>query len=166
MECQVTGVRRNGAVLQVREDSQDKVFVPGWQRQLANTPGKWLSTVSGECIGLGDLVAYYVDTQETKPDFSAVGKNVMVLKECQDEGKGRRRRQSTERSAGARYEVGETSEEEEKPIKKKGKGKKERDLVVTSDESETEEDVTDGELERRLRRKRNPSRRKERVRRR
>jgi len=147
MVGQVTEVRRNGAVLQVREDSQDKVFVPGWQRQLANNPGKWLSTVSGECIGLGDLVAYYVDTQETKPDFSAVGKNVMVLKECQDEGKGRRRRQSTERSAGARYEVGETSEEEEKPIKKKGKGKKERDLVVTSDESETEEDVTDGELE-------------------
>jgi len=148
MVGQVTEVRRNGAVLQVREDSQDKVFVPGWQRQLANNPGKWLSTVSGECIGLGDLVAYYVDTQETKPDFSAVGKNVMVLKECEDEGKGRRRRrQSTERSAGARYEVGETSEEEEKPTKKKGKGKKERNLVDTSDESDTEEDVTDGELE-------------------
>jgi len=147
MVGQVTEVRKNGAVLQVREDSHDKVFVPGWQRQLANNPGKWLSTVSGECIGLGDLVAYYVDTQETKPDFSAVGKNVMVLKECQDEGKGRRRRQSTERSAGARYEVGMTSEEEEKPIRKKGKGKKERELVDTSDESETEVEVTDGELE-------------------
>merc|ERR1719312_772150 len=71
----------------------------------------------------------------------------MVLKECQDEGKGRRRRQSTERSAGARYEVGMTSEEEEKPIRKKGKGKKERELVDTSDESETEVEVTDGELE-------------------
>jgi len=150
MVGQVTEVRRNGAVLQVREDSEDKVFVPGWQRQLANTSGKWLSTVSGECIGLGDLVAYYVDTQETRPDFSAVGKNVMVLKECEEEkGKGRRRRQSTERSAGARYEVGESSEEEEKPSRKKGKGKKEkeRELVDTSQETETEEEVTDGELE-------------------
>jgi len=153
MVGEVTEVRRNGAVLQVREDSQDKVFVPGWQRQLANTSGKWLSTVSGECIGLGDLVAYYVDTQDTRPDFSAVGKNVMVLKECEDEeekGKGRRRRrQSTERSAGARYEVGETSEEEEKPRKKgKGKKEKERELVDTTQETESEEEeVTDGELE-------------------
>jgi len=151
MVGQVTEVRRNGAVLQVREDSQDKVFVPGWQRQLANTTGKWLSTVSGECIGLGDLVAYYLDTQETRSDFSAVGKNVMVLKECEDEEKGRRRRrQSTERSAGARYEVGETeTEEEEKHFRKKGKGKKEkeRELIDTSQESETEEEVTDGELE-------------------
>jgi len=151
MVGQVTEIRRNGAVLQVREDSKDKVFVPGWQRQLANTSGKWLSTVSGECIGLGDLVAYYVDTQETRPDFTAVGKNVMVLKECDDEEKGgRRRRQSTERSAGARYEVGDTeTEEEEKHFRKKGKGKKEkeRELVDTSQESETEEEVTDGELE-------------------
>ena len=118
MVGQVTEVRRNGAVLQVREDSQDKVFVPGWQRQLTNTPGKWLSTLSGECIGLGDLVAYYVDTQETRQNFSAVGKNVMVLKENQEEVKGgrRRRRQSTELSAGAKYEVGvgETTEEEDK----------------------------------------------------
>ena len=150
MVGQVTEVRRNGAVLQVREDSKEKVFVPGWQRQLANTPGKWLSTLSGECIGLGDLVAYYVDTQESRPDFSAVGKNVMVLKESQEEVKGgrRRRRQSTERSAGARYEVGETTEDEERPSRKKGKGKKERaEIVDTSQETETEEEVTDGELE-------------------
>ena len=39
MVGQVTEIRRNGAVLQVREDSKDKVFVPGWLRQLANTPG-------------------------------------------------------------------------------------------------------------------------------
>ena len=153
----VTEVRRNGAVLQVREDSQDKIFVPGWQRQLSNTSGKWLSTLSGECIGLGDLVAYYVDPQESRPDFSAVGKNVTVLKESQEETKGgrrRRRRQSTERSAGARYEVGlgagETTEEEEKLSKKKGKGKGKKEKaekVDTSEETETEEEVTDGELE-------------------
>ena len=83
MVGQVTEVRRNGAVLQVREDSQDKVFVPGWMRQLTSTPGKWLSTLSGECIGLGDLVAYYVDTQETRrgKGYTAVGKNELVLQE-------------------------------------------------------------------------------------
>ena len=150
MVGQVTEIRKNGAVLQVREDSRDKVFVPGWQRQMANTSGKCLSTLSGESIRLGDLVAYYVDAQESRPDFAAVGKNVMVLKESQEEVKtGRRRRQSTERSAGARYEVGETTEDDEKHIKKKGKGKgkKEREMVDTTEETETEEEVTDGELE-------------------
>ena len=94
----------------VREDSADKVFIPGWQRQLTSSTGTWLSTMSGECIGLGDLVAYYVDTQEARPGFAAVGKNVMVLKESQEVAeKTRRRRQSTERSAGARYEVGDIS---------------------------------------------------------
>ena len=52
--------------LKVREDSADKVFIPGWQRQLTSSTGTWLSTMSGECIGIGDLVAYYVDTQETR----------------------------------------------------------------------------------------------------
>jgi len=79
----VIEVRRNGAVLRVREDGPDKVFVPGWMRQLANKPGTWLSTASGECIGLGDLVAYYVDS-ETKAGYTAVGKNVMVLKESKE----------------------------------------------------------------------------------
>ena len=105
MVGQVMEIRRNGAVLKVREDSVDKVFVPGWQRQMTNADGKWLSTLSGECIGLGDLVAYYVDTYETRPGYAAVGKNVMVLKESEERIKGkrrRRRRQSTERSAGAR----------------------------------------------------------------
>ena len=51
-------------------------------------------------------MAYYVDTQDIKPGYTAVGKNVMVLKECQEvpaeKSRRRRRRQSTERSAGAR----------------------------------------------------------------
>merc|ERR1719474_1171636 len=113
MVGQVMEIRRNGAILKVREDSSDKVFVPGWQRQITTCDGKWLSTLSGECIGLGDLVAYYVDTQDIKPGYTTVGKNVMVLKECQEvteKPKRRRRRQSTERSAGARYEVGETTD--------------------------------------------------------
>merc|ERR550519_1712058 len=74
----------------------------------------------------------------------------MVLKESQEEVKtGRRRRQSTERSAGARYEVGESTEDDEKHINKKGKGKgkKEKEMVDTTEETETEEEVTDGELE-------------------
>merc|ERR1712121_158317 len=113
--CHVMEIRRNGAVLKVREDSVDKVFVPGWQRQMTNNDGMWLSTLSGECIGLGDLVAYYVVSHDTKPGYSAVGKNVMVLKECQDskeKNKRRRHRQSTERSAGARYEIGEITDDE------------------------------------------------------
>jgi len=148
MVGQVMEIRRNGAVLKVREDSVDKVFVPGWQRQMTNNDGMWLSTLSGECIGLGDLVAYYVDTHDSKPGYSAVGKNVMVLKECQDskeKNKRRRRRQSTERSAGARYEIGETTDDE-KPRRRRKNKKKGGDTTVT-DDSESDEDVTDGELE-------------------
>ena len=47
-------------VFKVREDSADKVFIPGWQRQLTSSTGTWLSTMSGECIGLGDLVVHLV----------------------------------------------------------------------------------------------------------
>ena len=145
MVGQVTEIRRNGAVVKVREDSADKVFIPGWQRQLTSSTGTWLSTMSGECIGLGDLVAYYVDTQEARPGFAAVGKNVMVLKESQEvTEKTRRRRQSTERSAGARYEVGDIQERTKRRNKKKV-----ADSSVSEDDQDTdsEEDVTDGELE-------------------
>merc|ERR1712114_85904 len=130
----VMEIRRNGAILKVREDSSDKVFVPGWQ--ITTCDGKWLSTLSGECIGLGDLVAYYVDTQDIKPGYTAVGKNVMVLKECQEvpneKSRRRRRRQSTERSAGARYEVGETTDDE-KPKRRNRKRKKGGDTTITDD---------------------------------
>ena len=69
---------------------------------MSNSSGLWLSSLSGECIGLGDLVAYYVDTAESRPGFTAVGKNVMVLKESGgDVQRRRRRRKSTEVSAGA-----------------------------------------------------------------
>jgi len=148
MVGQVMEIRRNGAVVKVREDSADKVFVPGWQRQMSTNTGTWLSTLSGECIGLGDLVAYYVDTMDNKPGFSAVGKNVMVLKESQEgKEKGRRRRrQSTERSAGARYEVGETSDEE-KPRSRRRRQKKVEESATESEDTEGDEDVTDGELE-------------------
>merc|ERR1719226_446603 len=72
----------------------------------------------------------------------------MVLKECQDtkeKNKRRRRRQSTERSAGARYEVGETTDDE-KPRRRRKNKKKGGDTTIT-DDSESDEDVTDGELE-------------------
>jgi len=161
MVGQVMEIRRNGAVLKVREDSLDKVFVPGWMRQMSNSEGKWLSTLSGECIGMGDLVAYYLDTQETKPGYAAVGKNVMVLKESGDKVKGkesrrRRRRQSTELSAGARYEVGgDTTEDEHKTgtssssRRRRSKKKLAAASVETSatEETDSDEDVTDGELE-------------------
>merc|ERR1719193_845566 len=122
MVGQVVEIRRNGAVLKVREDSEDKVFVPGWKRQLANSSGTWLSTMSGDCIGLGDLVAYYV----------------MVLKESQEVKKqGVRRRQSTERSEGAKYGNDTTGDEKEP-----------RRRVADSDsDSGSEDGVSDGELE-------------------
>jgi len=134
----VVDIRRNGAVLKVREDSEDKVFVPGWKRQLSNSSGTWLSTLSGECIGLGDLVAYYVDLQDIRPGYTAVGKNVMVLKESQEVKKQdvRRRRQSTERSEGAKYGVDTTGDEA---------GSK-RSAGSDSD-TESEGGVSDGELE-------------------
>eukprot|EP00092_Neocalanus_flemingeri_P010737 GFUD01011566.1.p1 GENE.GFUD01011566.1~~GFUD01011566.1.p1 ORF type:complete len:1082 (+),score=307.60 GFUD01011566.1:76-3246(+) len=139
MVGQVVDIRRNGAVLKVREDSQDKVFVPGWKRQLANSSGTWLSTLSGECIGQGDLVAYYVDTQDVRTGYTAVGKNVMVLKESQEVKEKRdKRRQSTERSDGAKYGVGDTSGDETDF----------RRRVAESDsDSGSDEGVTDGELE-------------------
>merc|ERR1719402_1525741 len=138
MVGQVVEIRRNGAVLKVREDSEDKVFVPGWKRQLANSSGTWLSTMSGECIGQGDLVAYYVDLLDIRPGYAAVGKNVMVLKESQEAKKqGGRRRQSTERSEGAKYGNDTTGDEIEP-----------RRRVADSDsDSGSEGGVSDGELE-------------------
>jgi len=131
MVGQVMEIRRNGAVLKVRDDCNDKVFIPGWKRQLSNSSGLWLSSLSGECIGLGDLVAYYVDTVERRPGFTAVGKNVMVLKENGgDVQQRRRRRKSTEASAGAVYQA--DSDCDGKP--------------VLSD-AESECGVSDGELE-------------------
>jgi len=141
MVGQVVDIRKNGAVLKVREDSQDKVFVPGWKRQLANSSGVWLSTMSGECIGLGDLVAYYVDIQDLRAGYTAVGKNVMVLKESQEVKEKqvrRKRRQSTERSAGAKYGVGDTSGDEVDI----------RRMVDNDDSASGSDDgVSDGELE-------------------
>merc|ERR1719317_990983 len=138
MVGEVVDIRRNGAVLKVREDSEDKVFVPGWKRQLSNSSGTWLSTLSGECIGLGDLVAYYVDLQDIRPGYTAVGKNVMVLKESQEVKKqdGRRRRQSTERSEGAKYGVDTTGDEAEP-----------RRSAASDSDSGSEGGVSDGELE-------------------
>ena len=144
----------------MRAGSVDQVFIPGWLRQVSNTDGKWLSTLSGEIIGLGDLVAYYVDTHDTRSGYAAVGKNVMVLKESSDsvERKGsrrqRRRRHSTERSAGAMYEVGgETTDDEKKTSSSRRRRSKKKaggagGGETTGDEdTESEEEVTDGELE-------------------
>jgi len=139
MVGQVVEIRRNGAVLSVREDSQDKVFVPGWKRQLANSSGVWLSTMSGECIGQGDLVAYYVDIQDVRPGYAAVGKNVMVLKESEDVKMlgGERRRKSTERSEGAKYGVDTTGDEMDPR----------RRVDASDSDSGSECGVSDGELE-------------------
>ena len=77
---EVVEVRRDGAVAKSREDAVSEVWLPGWRRKLANRPGTWLSAVDGECIGIGDVVAYYTSSQ-SRLGFSAVGRNVAVLKE-------------------------------------------------------------------------------------
>jgi hypothetical protein len=33
---QVVAIKKNGAVISVRDDSEDKVFIPGWCREVAN----------------------------------------------------------------------------------------------------------------------------------
>merc|ERR1719369_989013 len=97
--------------------------------------------MSGEGIGLGDLVAYYVDAQDIRPGYTAVGKNVMVSKECEEvlekedkQGRRRRRKQSTEKSAGAEYAVGMTSGEDV-------------EAKEVDDDDGPDEDISDGELD-------------------
>lgn len=57
----------------------------------------------GNTIGLGDIVSYYVG-QETKEGFSAVGRNVSVLKEKPKAG--RQRRYTAEGSEATLPELG------------------------------------------------------------
>merc|ERR1719369_2178972 len=97
--------------------------------------------MSGEGIGLGDLVAYYVDAQDIRPGYTAVGKNVMVSKECEEvlekedkQGRRRRRKQSTEKSAGAEYAVGMTSGDDV-------------EAKEVDDDDRPDEDISDGELD-------------------
>jgi len=103
---QVISIRKNGAVISVRDGCPEQVFVPGWSKENASKPGVWLTTLSGETIGLRDLVAYYIDNEEAVPGFAAVGKNVIVLKEHEEveSKKKRRNRASVSMSEGAYYE--------------------------------------------------------------
>jgi len=88
---EVAEVRRDGAVVKSREDEVAEVWLPGWRRKLANRPGIWLSAVDGECIGVGDIVAFYTSS-EVRKGFSSVGRNVAVLKESEGQKAGRSRR--------------------------------------------------------------------------
>lgn len=132
---QVISIRKNGAVISVRDGRPEQVFVPGWSKENAGKPGIWLTTLSGETIGLRDLVAYYIDTEESVPGFAAVGKNVIVLKEHEevDSKKKRRNRESVAMSEGAFYEP-KLSESDQS------------DYSSITEESEGEA-VSDGELE-------------------
>jgi len=111
MVGQVVEVRKEGAVIRLRdsEDSPDRVWVPGWRRKLANSPGVWLNTLDGDFIGKGDLVAYYV-SQEVKEGFTAVGRSATVLKECQEKGKNGRRKRISECSVATTSELSESKE--------------------------------------------------------
>merc|ERR1719167_1036544 len=102
---QVVGIRKNGAVVSVRDDSQEKIFIPGWSKENDSRSGVWLTTLAGDTIGLRDLVAYYIDANETMPGFTAVGKNVMVLKEHEEvEARRNPPRRSISMSTGGDYE--------------------------------------------------------------
>jgi len=107
---QVVSIRKNGAVISVRDDSQDQVFIPGWSKENKSRTGQRLTTLTGDTIGYRDLVAYYIDNSDTMPGFTAVGKNVMVLKEYEEveSGKQRRNRRSVSMSTGGDYEVRST----------------------------------------------------------
>ena len=65
-------VRKDGTVVRVREDAPDRVGVPGWRRRFANSTRLWLSSMDGEWVGLGDLVAYY-GSQEERSGYSTGG---------------------------------------------------------------------------------------------
>jgi len=131
----VVSIRKNGAVV---ADVQGEVFVPGWSKENLERPGVWLNTLSGETIGLNDLVAYYIDSsQKNIEGFRAVGKNVFVLKKKEDGGPSKRNsRASLPLSEGANYEPFYSEADSD-------------DLTDNSDcESESEGDaVSDGELE-------------------
>jgi len=102
---QVVEIRKNGAIISVRDDSEEKVYVPGWRHESQNKRGVWLTTLTGENLGLRDLVAYYVDTNNSKQGYHAVGKNVMVLKEYEEvetTSKKKRRRASSAYSSRMR----------------------------------------------------------------
>jgi len=99
MVGQVIEVRKEGAVVKMRDDCLDRVWVPGWKRRSSNSPRIWLSTLDGECIGQGDLVSWYV-SQEVKEGFTAVGTSVTVLKECDKKERKMRRRKSSGASLG------------------------------------------------------------------
>jgi len=135
MVGQVIEIRKNAAIVSVRDDSEEKVYVPGWKHEYHTArKGAKLTTLTGEIIGSRDLVAYYVDTNATKEGFHAVGKNVMVLKEYEEveSKKGRRRRLSTAVS-------GDSADYEPR--------RRTRDESDDSDEYDSELDVTDSELE-------------------
>ena len=91
---EVAEVRKDGAVVKSREDEVAEVWLPGWRRKLANRPGTWLSAVDGECIGVGDIVAFYTSS-EVRKGFSAVGRNVAVLKESEGQKTVRSRRSTS-----------------------------------------------------------------------
>lgn len=100
MVGQVIEIRKEGAVVKMRDDCLDRVWVPGWKKRSSNSPRIWLSTLDGECIGQGDLVSWYV-SQEVKEGFTAVGTSVTVLKECEKSERKIRRRKSSAASVGA-----------------------------------------------------------------
>jgi len=133
---QVISIRKNGAVIAVREGRSEQVFVPGWSKENTARSGVWLTTLSGETLGLWDLVAYYIDSEDNISGFSAVGKDVIVLKEHEEveTKKKRRNRASVSMSEGAYYEA------------RRSESSYHSDL--SSGESVTEGDtVSDGELE-------------------
>jgi len=80
----VKEVRRNGAVVHVKEEGEDKeqrFFIPGWSFTHTNSPKvKFLTTTQGVGLSVGDLVNFYIDPNMTAKPYDAVACNVDVLK--------------------------------------------------------------------------------------
>jgi len=80
----VKDIRRNGAVVHVKEEGEDveqKFFIPGWSFIHTNSPKvKFLTTTQGVGLCVGDLVNFYIDPNMTAKPYDAVACNVDVLK--------------------------------------------------------------------------------------
>jgi hypothetical protein len=83
----VVEICKNGAVAAIEDSSEDKYFVPGWSYRHVNTlKTEYLTTTQGVGLGVGDLINFYVDTEQQAKPYTAVACNVDVLKPAERSG--------------------------------------------------------------------------------
>lgn len=122
-------IHKDGAVVSLRKDSEDKAFIPGWSHRNTKTKNvNFLMTTQGVELAHKDLIAFYIDPNQKSDKYKAVGCNVMVLKHAavgnQSTGAQNARRRS---SSGAPVEhLGAVSGNEEGGSQNKMKRNKKR----------------------------------------